>query len=67
VANEGDGEVSDSLLLCHSTMLTVGGLRAACRDGRWPLPDKERTGKLCTGCLGDLIYLLREFEREAPE
>ena len=66
MANEGDGKVSDSLLLCSCTMLTVGDLRAACRDGRRPLPDTERTGKLCTGCLGDLLYLLREFEREAP-
>lgn len=58
--------MSDGLLLCYCTMLTVGDLRSACRDGRWPLPDKEPTGKLCTGCLGDLLYLLRAFEREAP-
>jgi hypothetical protein len=64
MATEGGGEVSDSLLRCYCTMLTIGDLRSACRDGRWPLPDKEPTGKLCTGCLGDLLYLLREFERE---
>jgi len=23
-------------------------------------------GKLCTRCLGDLLYPLREFEREKP-
>ena len=51
----------DSLLLCDCTMLTVGDLREACRTRRWPLPGKERTGKLCTGCMGDLLYCLRCF------
>jgi len=25
------------MLLCYCTNLTVGELREACRDGRWPL------------------------------
>jgi hypothetical protein len=40
-------------------MVTLGELRAACRAGRWPLSGKENTGKLCTGCVGDLLYCLR--------
>jgi hypothetical protein len=52
------------MLLCYCTNLTVGELRRACLDSRWPLPDKERTGKLCTGCLGDLLYCLRRFSAE---
>lgn len=54
-------EDADALLLCYCTGLTIGGLRAACREGRWPLPGMERTGKLCTGCLGDLLHCLRRF------
>jgi len=55
----------DSLLLCYCTNLTVGELRAACIRGGWPPAGKERTGKLCTGCLGDLNHLLRRFAAEA--
>ena len=53
------------MLLCYCTMLTVGELRAACRSGRWPLPGKEYTGKLCTACVGDLLYCLRRFGVDA--
>ncbi|HEU5321889.1 MAG TPA: hypothetical protein VFX28_13870 [Methylomirabilota bacterium] len=52
----------DDVLLCYCTNLTVGELREACRQGRWPPPDKERSGKLCTGCQGDLLYCVRRFE-----
>jgi hypothetical protein len=55
-------ESLDSVLLCYCTKLTVGELRRACETGRWPLSDKERSGKLCTGCLGDLLHCLRELE-----
>jgi len=55
-------EASDELLLCYCTSLTVGELRRAVGAGRWPLPGKERTGKLCTGCLGDLLVCLRWFD-----
>jgi hypothetical protein len=48
-------EPVDSMLLCYCTNLTIGELRAACLAGTWPLADMERTGKLCTGCLGDLL------------
>jgi hypothetical protein len=51
----------DVALLCYCTSVTIGELRAACKEGRWPLPGKERTGKLCTGCLGDLLFCLRAF------
>jgi hypothetical protein len=54
-------EPVDSMLLCYCTNLTIGELRAACLAGTWPLADMERTGKLCTGCLGDLLYCLRRF------
>jgi hypothetical protein len=57
-------EVRDDDLLCYCTRLTVGELRAACRTRTWPPPTAERTGKLCTGCMGDLQYLLREFTPE---
>ena len=49
----------DSLLLCYCTSLTVRELREACAAGRWPLPGKEQSGKLCSGCMGDLLYCLR--------
>ena len=51
-------ELPDSLLLCYCTHLTIGELREACRAGKWPPAGKEQTGKLCTGCLGDLRYCL---------
>lgn len=49
------------MLRCYCTHLTVGELREACLAGKWPLAEKERTGKLCTGCVGDLLYCLRRF------
>lgn len=51
----------DAVLLCYCTGLTIGQLRTACAAGQWPLADKERTGKLCTGCVGDLLHCLRTF------
>ena len=51
----------DGLLLCYCTGLTIGELRQACGQGRWPVPDKANSGKLCTGCLGDLLHCLRLF------
>jgi hypothetical protein len=59
-----DAPVPDALdpeLLCYCTRLTFGELRAACRAGRWPLADKDDAGKLCTGCMGDLLYCVRAF------
>ena len=56
-----------AVLLCYCTNLTIGDVRDACRLGQWPLPGKERTGKLCTGCLGDLNHLLRRFAAEARD
>jgi len=55
-------ELSDTILLCYCTALTIGELRRACESGTWPLPGKEQTGKLCTGCMGDLLYCQRRFE-----
>jgi hypothetical protein len=49
----------DGELLCYCTTLTFGELRAACARGSWPPPGKERTGRLCTGCQGDLLHCLR--------
>ena len=49
----------DTEMLSYCTTLTFGELRAACAAGAWPPPNKERTGKLCTGCQGDLQYCLR--------
>ena len=55
------GTPLDTLLLCYCTNLTVGELREACRARRWPPAGKEQTGKLCTGCLGDLRHCLERF------
>lgn len=49
----------DGELLCYCTDLTFGALRAACERGAWPPPGKERSGRLCTGCQGDLLHCLR--------
>lgn len=54
-------EPVDSMLLCYCTNLTIGELREACLAGTWPLAGKEHTGKLRTGCVGDLLYCLRRF------
>lgn len=51
----------DDFLLCYCTGLTFAGLRQACAAGRWPPPGKERTGKLCTGCVGDVLHCLRAW------
>jgi hypothetical protein len=56
----------DQLLLCYCTNLTIGELKEACRRDCWPPPGKERSGKLCTGCLGDLLHCLRRFELGEP-
>ena len=51
----------DDFLLCYCTNLTLAELRQACATGRWPVPGKERTGKLCTGCVGDVMHCLRQW------
>jgi hypothetical protein len=56
----------DGELLCYCTRLTFGELRAACAAGAWPPPSKERTGRLCTGCQGDLQHCLRLLGARAP-
>jgi hypothetical protein len=56
----------DLELLCYCTNLTFGELRAACAGGAWPPKDKARTGKLCTGCQGDLLYCLRQLGVRSP-
>jgi hypothetical protein len=56
----------DRELLCYCTMLTFGELRAAAAAGQWPPAGKERTGKLCTGCQGDLLHCLRLLGVRAP-
>ena len=63
----GPDDRADSLLLCYCTGLTMGDLRESCRLQRWPPASKERTGKLCTGCMGDLLYCLRLFGMLGPE
>jgi hypothetical protein len=55
----------DALLLCYCTNVTIGELREACRSGRWPPSGKEETGRLCTGCAGDLLLCLRWFGGES--
>lgn len=57
----------DRLLLCYCTHLTIGELKAACQRGDWPPTGKERSGKLCTGCLGDLLVCLRRFDPDQPD
>jgi hypothetical protein len=51
--------IRDDELLCYCTHLTFGELRAACARGAWPPAGKERTGRLCTGCEGDVLHCLR--------
>lgn len=63
----GPDDLSDSLLLCYCTGLTMADLQESCRLKRWPPASKERTGKLCTGCMGDLLYCLRLFGVQGPE
>lgn len=60
-------DVADDALLCYCTNLTVRQLREACAAGRWPLPGKERSGRLCTGCMGDLLHCLRRLGGQEPE
>jgi hypothetical protein len=62
-----DLDVADDALLCYCTNLTVRQLREACAAGRWPLPGKERSGRLCTGCMGDLLHCLRLLGVREPE
>lgn len=57
-------DLRDDDLVCYCTRLTVGDVRAACEARAWPRPGKEGTGKLCTGCMGDLQHLLRHFGAE---
>jgi hypothetical protein len=45
----------------------MADLQESCRLERWPPASKERTGKLCTGCMGDLLYCLRLFGVQGPE
>ena len=57
----------DAEILCYCTDLTFGALRSACERGAWPPAGKERTGRLCTGCQGDLLYCLRALGVRTPE
>lgn len=60
---DGDlADLPDGLLLCYCTNLTLGELRRACRDGAWLPAGKEQTGKLYTGCVGDLLYCQHRLE-----
>lgn len=61
-----DDELPDCILFCYCTGLTMGELRQARKVGQWPPPGKENTGKLCTGCLGDLQYCLRRLGVTPP-
>jgi hypothetical protein len=65
VTPDAASEPLPSFLLCYCTNLTLDELRDACARGAWPPPGKERTGKLCTCCLGDLLYCLRRFGADA--
>jgi hypothetical protein len=56
----------DGELLCYCVGLTFGDLRRACEAGAWPPAGKERIGKLCTGCQGDVLYCLRLLGVRAP-
>ena len=56
----------DPEMLCYCTTLTFGELRVACAVGAWPPAGKERTGKLCTGCQGDLQHCLRLLGVRGP-
>jgi hypothetical protein len=56
----------DGALPCYCTMLTFAELRAAAAAGVWPPAGKERTGKLCTGCEGDVLHCLRLLGARAP-
>jgi hypothetical protein len=47
-------------------MLTFAELRAAAAAGVRPPAGKERTGKLCTGCEGDVLHCLRLLGARAP-
>ena len=57
----------DAELLCYCTGLTFGALRSACERRVWPPAGKERTGRLCTGCQGDLLHCLRVFGIRSSE
>jgi NAD(P)H-nitrite reductase large subunit len=59
-------DLADDALVCYCTHLTFGELSRACREGRWPLPEKDRSGKLCTGCVGDLLHCLRALAASRP-
>ena len=61
MTSRGSAELSDEILLCYCTSLTMRELRQARETGQWPPVGKENTGKLCTGCLGDLQYCLRRL------
>ena len=51
----------DGEMLCYCTTLTFGELRVACAVGAWPPAGKERTGRLCTGCQGDVLHCLQQL------
>ena len=65
-AGSGDPPSPDATLLCYCTNLTFAELQEACAAGRWPLPGKERSGRLCTGCMGDLLHCLRQLGASGP-
>lgn len=66
MTSRGDVELPDDILFCYCTSLTMGELRQARETGQWPPPGRENTGKLCTGCLGDLQYWLRRLGVSPP-
>lgn len=54
----------DNELLCYCVGLTFGDLRVALRADPGAAADLGRAGKLCTGCMGDLLHCVRHLTGE---
>lgn len=60
-------EKMDKELLCYCTNLTIGEFRKSLCENTWPLPEKENTGLLCTGCFADFLYCKERLKKNEKQ
>lgn len=47
-------------MICYCTGLVMREVADAKARREWPITGHAKAGKLCTGCLGDLQWLMRQ-------
>lgn len=59
-----EDEALENEIFCYCNNLTMGELMRALRESRWPPPGRENTGRLCTGCMPDLLCCMENLKKQ---